>query len=520
MFSRVRDVSFASKKYLLVYLVLTTFLFLTRIGKDNILNPKSEIIIFCLVIVLGIFCMIFYFMNKSDKDLHKVAFVVILCFGVMSSLVVPISDVSDEWEHFARAEITSQGVIFPHWTGDDLGIRSEWLNGSYVNGAGFVTIESTHFFWNNLEKTVLETPGDTDKINYAPTIIPSAFEQNPFWGYIPQAIGIFLAKLLDLNVIWMLWLGRICNLLFYAGIVSMAIKKTPYLKIPLMVVACMPITLYQAASINIDSMIFALSILAIAYFIFMSQAGRDSLNQKHIISFSLLCLILGLCKLPYLTFVFLLLFVPRENFKNEHSLRLILICILCLSCAGLLWSHYSQPALLHSWRARNPNINPGLQIEYILAHPFTIFAFFKQIFSGDIVFILQGWFRFFTAAHRPHYPLEYEFISLLVEIFLAFVLLAYPSGKKFDLKTKAGALFVILVIYVGTCVIQLLTWSNVGQMKLGISLRYFIPLFALIPLIFDFNMISDKQAKFNHYSILFVVCFASAMILSFIAKYY
>ena len=62
-----------------------------------------------------------------------------------------------------------------------------------------------------------------------------------------------------MNVIWMLWLGRIFNLILYAGLISLAIKKTPVLKMPMLAVACIPISIYQAASLSIDSIIIGLA---------------------------------------------------------------------------------------------------------------------------------------------------------------------------------------------------------------------------------------------------------------------
>ena len=164
-----------------------------------------------------------------------------MIFGITTALILPICDVSDEIEHLARAEITSQGVIIPHWTGDDMGVEGlynhtegERISSEKNVGAGYNSIRAYNFFSGSLGKTVFQTSYDTAKIDTTPFIIDSAFEQNPFFGYLPQAIGIFLAKLLDLNVIWLLWLARICNLVFYAGVVSLAIKKAPVLKLPLL----------------------------------------------------------------------------------------------------------------------------------------------------------------------------------------------------------------------------------------------------------------------------------------------
>ena len=121
-FQEYKDIFLNSKKYFLIYLILISVMGISTLSNANFQNPTFEIIIFVLVAVLGIFCILFYFSHNDENELHKVAFVVILCFGIVCALIVPICDVSDETEHLARAEITSQGVIIPHWTGEDKGV--------------------------------------------------------------------------------------------------------------------------------------------------------------------------------------------------------------------------------------------------------------------------------------------------------------------------------------------------------------------------------------------------------------
>ena len=191
----------SSKKYWLIYLILILVLGLSTLTYENVLNPSFEISIFLIVAVLGILCIVYYFMHDSDKELYKVAFVIILCFGIVTSFIVPICDVSDETEHLARVELTSRGIIIPHWTGDDLDVERAYNmspshKAVYNKNAGFESIEAVHFLTDSLGRTVYNTPYDTQKIDYTPTIIVSAFEQNPFYGYIPQTIGMVIAKLL------------------------------------------------------------------------------------------------------------------------------------------------------------------------------------------------------------------------------------------------------------------------------------------------------------------------------------
>ena len=524
-----KDVLISSKKYWLIYLVLIIVLGLSTVSYRTIAHPTYEINTLLIVAILGILCIVYYFMHNSDKELYKVAFVIILCFCICASFIVPICDVSDETEHLARAELTSRGIIIPHWTGDELGVDRSYEIPStnkpivYNKGAGFVSIEALNDITISLGRTVFTTPYDTLKIDHTPTVLVSAFEQNPFYGYLPQAIGMIIAKLLDLNVIWMLWLGRIFNLICYAGLISLAIKKTPILKMPILAVSCIPISIYQAASLSIDSMIIGLAILAIAYFLYMYKAKENSLGVKQVVIFSALCLILGLCKLPYLAFIFFLLLIPYDNFeKGKKIIPYMLLCIAIVGIIGVIWSRYSEPALMHSWRARLRYINPTGQMNYIMSHPAFIGKFFGQIFTYNLAKILYGTFNFFGAAQRSHYSDSYHLIVATLLLFLAVMLLAYPKREKFNKKTRIGTLFIVLIIYVGTCAIQLLTWASVGQLNLGLSARYFVPLFALFPVIGTFKIKRLERFKdsIDKYAMVFIIAFMAVMILSFATKYY
>lgn len=518
-----------SKKYWIVYLVFILITCMSTVSAKNFESPNFIMAAFLIVALLGIICIVFYFMQDSKEDLYKVAFLAIVCFGIISALIVPIVDVSDELEHLTRAEITSQGVMFPKWVSGehnldrlynhtDGGRYSQELN----TDVGFETSQSHMFFLNNREKTVFETDGDTNKISNATILDGSSFEQNPFYGYLPQALGVFIAKLFDMNVIWMLWLGRIFNLICYAGLISLAIKKSPVLKIPLLAVACIPISIYQAASVSIDSMVIGLGILTIAYFIYLCKAEPGSLKTREIAIFCALSFLLGLCKLPYLAFVFLLLMVPRQNFESKNALSFMFMGIFIVAILGVLWSTYSTPALMHSWRSKLNLMDPTMQLHYLMNHPMQILRFFKHIFTFDLGFTLNGLFNFFGANNPYHYSDHYTLITILLWIFLAVTLLFYPNKVKFDSKVKLGSLIVLLIVYVGICFIQLLTWSDVGLITLGVSARYFIPLFAFLPIIVSYKIgrLDKFKDSFDNYAIIFIIGFMATLILAFATKYY
>lgn len=208
-------------------------------------------------------------------------------------------------------------------------------------------------------------------------------------------------------------------------------------------VSCLPICLYQAFSVSIDSLIAGLGIFLIAYFIYLYE---NEFNEKHLIVFALITLLIGLCKAPYLALVFLLLFLPKSNFKNKNYYVYALLGIVLVSIIGILWSRYSTTALLHSWRSAyllEHNINMNSQIQFILTNPKVIFKYFTFILNYSSLFF-QSFFNFYASDG------EYcgsQFVSIILTMFYGFICLGYPTEKILDLKARVGILLTSSLVF-------------------------------------------------------------------------
>lgn len=503
--SDFKDCLVKSKKSILMYIIMIALVSFLLLGPNNYAHPKTELVVMGLIVILGIFSIVLHYKNGNEK-LYVTAFVVILIFGLVCCLVTPIISVSDEGEHLMRAEITSRGVLFP-----------EYVNESYES------ISAMNFFAKSNDLTVLQVDGDTDKINHTADYKTSVFEQNPFLGYAFSGLGIFFAKLLDLNVIWILWLGRIFNTLFYAITVSYAIKKTPIYKVPIFAIACLPVCLFQAYSVSIDCIVTGLGILVVAYFFNMCE---NKFTTRDILIVACLSLFAGLCKLPYLGLALLLLFAPTKNFNEDDKKRYYAYAVLgivLVLLVGIMWSKLvATPALSHSWRAQymiENNVNISNQLNYIICHPFELFTGFFNYISKSFNNIFSM-FAFYSYSRGGEY-VPSQFISTLNTLFFGLLCFGYPVDKKIDLKSKIGALFTFIVVFVGICITMLLSWSPVGQLTFaGIHTRYFLPLFALLPFVCGINISSVKGDSMDYPIITMTILFISAMIISLTALYY
>ena len=499
---------YKSKKYWIIYLALIIFASISMLGIKNYQQPLIEIALIIIVALLGIICISFYSNHNNNKQLYKFVFIVILTFGIVCSILSPICCAPDEVEHFVRSEMTSRGEFFPNYeNGSYLTIQSTI---DLINDSAKIDSDTGYYSVNGEHSSILKTDSDTKPINTTLVKFPSAFAQNPFYGYLPQAIGMFIAKLFNLNCIWLLWLGRIFNTLLYASLVAIAVKKTPILKIPLFIISVIPLSIFQCASLSIDSMVNGLGILTIAYFFYLYKSPDYSLNKKHIIIFCILSLLLGLCKITYFIFIFLILFVPKQKFEEKRMYYKSIIYIAIIGILAILWiKFYVTPGTLNSFRGPHMelrNINPTAQLSFILSHPrdflISMLEVPKLYFDTDLLFNS----RIFGFNHFNSFYL----------MFLGTICLLYPK-EEFDIKSRAGALVISTLLYFGTYVNFLFSWTPVSNLEAisGVQPRYFLPLFALFPFIFGINNNTNNNTyEIDFYLITIAITFLASMLLS------
>lgn len=465
---------FNNMNYFLIYLILTVLCTVFLFNDVNYASPIKEIII--LITTLAIGCISIY-SHIKHKKIHRTAMIIIILFGLMCVFLSPIGSVSDEVEHFTRSEITSEGILFPEYISED-------------NKTGFLTIESTSSSVDR-DKTIFETDWDTQKVNNTKVLSNSAFQQNPFYAYIAPAIGIGIAKILDLNNIYLLWFARICNLLLYMGLCGIAIKKTPFLKMSMAVMACFPLSIIQAASCSCDAFIFSFTLIVIAYLAKMYKAKDYSLTKKNIAIYTVLVLILGLTKVTFGAFILLLFIIPKNKFKNPNDYYLGIISTIAILSCLLCWSKfYAMSGITHSWRNgyfRQSHVNSTEQLSYMLTHPEVIHTFAQL--PNQLPVQIDALTRFY-GEYSTFPVLDYLYV-----IFAVLFVLFYPIKEKISINKRIWIGLTLGSVVLGTYIIQYLTWSPVGSSDLieaGVVPRYFISVSILLPLIFNIN---NKEIK-------------------------
>ena len=499
----------STKKYWICLIVIFLALTLFRFEAINFQHPKMEIITFIILSLASILILVYFQSNNDSKNLYKTAFVIILIFGLIASVVTPILYGPDEVEHFVRSEITSRGELVP-----------EYVNGSYKTIQSTIDLievgrvhEDVDFDETNSNATIFKTSADTEPINHTLIDYPSAFAQNPFFGYLAPAIGMLVAKLFDLNAIWLVWLGRMFNILLYATLSAIAIKKTPILKMPMLIFACLPLAIYLGATTSIDAFINGTGLITMAWFFHMYKSPEGSLTKRDILIFTVLVIMLGMAKVTCFTFILLLAMIPKANFKDERQYYLGFAAILIAAIVAVVWTKfYANPGFLNSWRGNKwamVDFNSTRQMDYIMHHKKeTIFELMKMpLYLPDAL----------------SFSMNYaDFTDTLRVIFVALVIFFYPGDSE-DIKSRIKAALVGFIFYTGTYVSFMLSWCEVGKLYHyypGVQIRYFYPMLALLPFIFNIKIEKIKELDLDNAIITTLLLFISYRCMRYVIMAY
>ena len=262
-------------------------------------NEKNQIIISIVVVItLTILLILFSFIKIK---FHRWVFVFLIFAGILSLFIQPVLNIPDEAAHFARAEMISEGHII-------VGQKDK----------EFPSIQSVNDLQHFGKTAFTKTDLKNKKINYTPTTVKHVAATNLSFLYLPQTMGILLAKVLHMDAIWLLWFGRIMNLLCYGIIVASAVKIAPKWKFVLFFMASLPMSIQQAASFSPDAIINGLSILTIGYFIYLYD--KKTITIKEYCIFEILCILIPLAKITNIFIAGLNLLLPMENVEKKKRL--------------------------------------------------------------------------------------------------------------------------------------------------------------------------------------------------------
>jgi uncharacterized membrane protein len=187
--------------------------------------------------------------------------------------------------------------------------------------------------------------------------------------FIPQAVGLKIARALNLNLVQSLQLASLVNAMICILAIALAIHLAAAGKYFLSLVGALPMTLHQLASVSPDGILIAGSLLMFSLTVTALMKSKVSLST--LLGVAAIGALTAATKLPYLMVAIAALTTlwwvePRPG---RFNVKYIVACIVMVG-VPVIWTKISNAsAVKHSLLIQT---NPGDQIAFLLTHPLEI----------------------------------------------------------------------------------------------------------------------------------------------------
>ncbi len=293
----------------------------------------SYYIIFSLAILI-ILMLAYYLIFIKKMKIEYLFLVFAIYIGVMFSFLTPIRGGADEYVHIANSYMHSSNILGLEALDEqgDLLVRKsdEYDLSNPIN----YNVFDLQMIYDGLS---LSGSGNDELVP-----VKARFTEAFNVLYIPQTVGITIARILNLGFVPMMVFSRVLNLLAYAGLCFLAIKKIPFYKSTLALIALTPIPLQTAASFSYDTLIIGASFWFIA-FCFNLIYEKDKVERKDIILLVLFSLFISQSKAVYVMLIGLSLLIPNIKFKEKKE---ALIAKSAVVLVGLFFWIFANSSLI------------------------------------------------------------------------------------------------------------------------------------------------------------------------------
>lgn len=500
-----------SVQYLIIYLLFSIFSFLFLIKNfltaNSNFNLSKTFWLFLLILIL-LEIILFVIMKKSIEKqlpLEKIYLILATILGVFYIFSYLPGAIPDEKSDFCRTIEIAEGHLTSKMTKNSGAGRelSTNIDKIYKEYKSYHDIEEVKNLKLNSKKHF---------ISFANKSLYS------FVCYIPQVIGMFIGKILNLPLIWLLILGKLFNYIFFVSLLYLSIKYIPIKKELVFFLALLPEVMQEAASISPDAMTIATAIALTSFVLYFRYGTKEIMKKSQLVFMATLAILLSLCKIVYLPLCLLLFLIPKERFGGKKNKYIYTIAICGIAAVlNLIWLSISSKYLA-VFIVRSDS---KAQLAYILKNPIRYgMIIFKTIdlFLYNYLLVMIGGA---IALNNIATPSIFFFAALII---LYILITKNKSDKKsiFNIKEKFAVIGIIIITILLIFTSIYMQWNSVGNNIVdGIQGRSFIPL--LLPIAYCFvkekGKEKEKQQKNNmliYFCLFFNICGLIAIITTFI----
>ena len=493
----------------------------------------------------GVLGYLFY----SGRKLEHIFVPAGLFFGGLFLCVLPPLSAPDEVSHYISAyQLSSRLMGKPanYKTGHVLVRAEDWfledVNGEYryeVDGDTLVAVHQEETDATVLGQTLTEdtyraihelgvfghaeVPGERKQEAES---LPADLQQAPAYAvstyppvvttplaYVPQAMGITMARLLGMNSLGLAYLGRLFNLLFYVGITFLAMRRLPFGKEVLFGVALLPMTLHLTGSMSYDAMILALAFYFTAVCLDLAYE-KEKVQVRDIVMLAAVVAVMGPCKMVYAVLIALCFLIPVRKFGGWRNYILSAAAVLTAFVIAMALVD-SQTIAVYTSESETYVIwaeEAGYSLGQLLSSPKLLFKMFYN------TFLWQAEYYHLTmiGAYLGNVDVVLDVPYLMVMMFsLGLLGLSFRKPGE-TLKIGNGQRAFIWLVCFGCAgavmFSMLLAWTPVSSSVItGVQGRYFLPFLPVLLLSLKNDLV--VLTKNSSRTILYLMCAADCYVI-------
>lgn len=420
---------------------------------------KGTMVLFGILLALSVFVVIAKNFSKKNTALFMTCLIFIS--GVFFAFINPPNQVPDEPSHFLRSYAMAMGDFHydqqQQWP-NDVNLLMDYFPSAYRNGhpakKGNTILTCYENYHNALEN------GETGK-GFGIII----FQTIP---YIPQAIGIFIARLFGADALICYWAARIANMLFYSLCCYFALSWAKRFKVIMYTLMIMPITVFMAASCSNDSMLLGLM------FLMFGAVLSNNFDKYKAIAFATSFAVLCTSKISYIVFAPLIFVISNDDWKCK--IKKWQYALMAFAAFVVLYYGTSLSVELLSNYGEIPrtmsDTNPAEQLKFILSNPLRYVVVFLDTLRNTSFFLfsggLFGWI-----------DVDIRIISYFTPIIV--MINTFKNAHRLERRdfSKVCMFFVTsLLTYAVVFTGMYLSWTPVTLPQvIGLQMRYLLPAF-------------------------------------------
>ncbi len=328
--------------------------------------------------------------------------------------------------------------------------------------------------------------------------IPHTDTRAPAVVYVPGMIGILLGRILGLNGILVIYLGRICSILFYLMTMYWFIRLANFARAAAFVIAVLPMTVQQCCSYSYDSVVIEFVFLYLAL-LFRLIYEKQAIKRSQIAAYALFMILLSVCKGGmYMPLCLLTLLIPADRFYGRKK-KIIFTGCMAADAAFLTTAlrnvlYVVNPTAQQTADAYLAGENYGVAglladpMEFILLSVRTLFlsgsTFLENMFGSQL-----GWLDINVSRIVVYGMLLLTGLSIL----------QMENGSSYSslsvtIRQKRMFLLVIALSAAMVFATMFISWTPRESTEIfGIQGRYFLPLLPLVLMLFHGKSITIKK---------------------------